>query len=1098
MADKDLSLTITYKPEPPKATVAEDYSDRQKDQARQRLMANPDLNPQPEMATEEGPPEVPGRKAPEPRGAGEQPSPAGAGIEALTQSVSNGVKALMQGLGRIPEEPMQGARQALLEGLMPTIMAPLTAAFAVGGQGMENVSPEVANTELFDASTAAWLRTMLHGKAPKELTPEERKAFDKPMTVRDALETLGPMALPRVPMALKGAKTAVEGAKVTGSMLAEEMRLAPERGSIGPRPEPMGYTGAKPATAGGGAAAPPKTGEPAAAGQSPFQKPKPPEGAESRVNLGRIDATESVKGTLSDLNKFAAERLAEHRKVKGHKETVAESQASRWTLEQILTHEPEEILVDAPKALRLRDMAVAAAEYYDTLGKQAEGGDAAALAKLNEAFAVAVKLAALDEAQGRNLARGLEMRKEPATASRVAKSAGPDKILEISRKLGEAEPDPLMAYRRVAMLRPDQQRGFFRTVYDGFRAGRDIMHAAWINSLLSNPKTHTANLGATGLIIAGDIPETYVAGWVNRLFFRSPEGVQRAEATIKVRSLAEAYQDGIRLMGKAWKTGEEPFGQGPTTEHPRISAQAYGFSTDTTFGRAIDVMGSALNSKAMPTRGLLAEDAFMKGIAYRMEINALALRQALSENKEGAALKARVAELQQKPTSWMIEQAQDQATLLTLNRELGPAGKAFMSAANAVPLGRVLFPFLRTPGNGVKWVGQRAPGISLLSYQNWQDVMAGGAARDKAIARLVMGNAVGVAIAYEVSNGTITGGGPKNKNLAALQRDPNTSTKPPYSICPSWTDECYGYNRLDPVGAYVGFIADYVELASQIPDQDAYDEWAAYGETVVTALGKVSVNKTWLMGLSNLIDSIKDPNTQGGKLINSFASSIVPAGVRQLTREIDDNTIKEVQSLSDAIKSGLPFASGEVANKRNPITGERVQTPPGWIIGPLSPVPVTKKNTDPVFLEIQANEVSLPPVPSYLGGVKPAEGPQTDPQNGTPGKKLTPEQVQTLIDHQTQDRINGKTLYEALSALVQSERYQKQSSGPGGGRALFLRATYQQYMEHAKAKLQREDPELRQGVKEQKKKAIEKLLPTTNPKSPQYKGASELVESLTR
>jgi hypothetical protein len=1135
------------------------------------------------------------------------------GLKAGAASVVQGIQRVGEGLSRLPTEPAQGARQVLVEGLMPVLFSPLTAVFTSVGQSVENLAPEVANAELFDAEAGFTVRHLMAGApAIVSMPPEQVKAMRQPMTVREAVETLGPLVAPGLPQMGRVLKAGVAEVKAAG---AQRGSIGPppepsmfDRGAVGPEPPPGAGSVARtpsggsvpqlaavfPVTSGvlrlefhrgvpmtveavksifpdlhvgvskitggfrgdlqrfrvdffdengrissrvaneardrlGGYLSRPAMGEGPPSPQQPTAPPElatpprelgpgdaapptgpptPPEGSVARINLERIAAPESVKQTISDLNKFAGEFLKEHRQRKPHAETIAEAEAGRWSLEQMLSHDPETILVDEAKALRLRDTAAAAAEFYDTLGKRALGGDAAAMAQLNDAFAVAVKLSALDEAQGRNLGRGLEMRKEMAVSQRAAGRMAPDKILEVSRKLGESEVDPLLAYRRVAALSEAQKRSFFRQVYEGLRAGRDLMHAAWIQALLSNPKTHAANMGGTGLIVYGDIAETYAAGWVNKILTRDPEGVQRVEAGIKLRAWAEAHQAGIRLMVKAWETGEEPFAIGKTTEHPRIAAETYGFSPESWFGQTIDVMGHTLRAKGMPTRGLIAEDAFWKGVAYDMEIKALAVREALSRGKEGPALAKEVGDLEAHPTADMVQRAQDHAVLLTLNRELGTVGRGLMGAANAIPGGRVLFPFMRTPGNSFKWVGQRLPFLSWVSYQNWSDLMAGGALRDRAIARTALGNAAAVAIAVEVMNGTITGGGPANKNLAALQRDPKTSTKPPYSICPSWTEECYTYSRLDPVGAYMGAIADYVELTSRIPEnQEALDEWGAWGFAIVSATGQVAVSKNWMTGLRNVLDAQRDPGSGGAKLLSNFSKSIIPAGVREVAREVDDNTLREVRSIREALISGIPGLASTVPAARNPVTGETIQYAPGWGPDIVSPIFVTKINTHPVWKEIQENEANFPPVPDHIGR-PPAEGPQM--QAGAPptGVKLTAEQKDRLVTLQTEVVKNGagRTLFQELEHLVASKKYQDQSKGKYGGRQLMLETTYTSYRDKAIARLEGErfgpGPTLGEQIKTQRREAIKPLLPRTNPKSPQYQGpdlhgmTQELVDKL--
>lgn len=1104
-----------------------------------------------------------------------QPSMLIEGLKAGAASAYEGLKKIDEGLGQLPESPAQGARKVLVEGLMPVVFSPLTAVMSSIGQTVENFTPEVANAELFDASAAFTVRHLLAGApALSTIPPEQLKAMQQPMTVREAIETLGPVIAPALPKAAKTAKTAL-------GMAAEQVRAAgPERGAIGPPPPPsagrpsdvLSAQAAIDATKGAKAtldlarrqhasfqkqiaaleasiekmspearagsqqiltelkgfeqqAAQGVTEAEAALGTARQQAeaakpagplggpPVPPEGVDVRLNLTRVYAPETVIETMADLNKFVgAEILKQHRKVKHHAETLAEAQASRWSLEQMLVHDPETILVDAAKGQRLRDTAAAAAAFYDTLGQRVLAGDQRAAAQLDSAFAVALKLAALDEGQARNIARGLEMRKEMAMGERAAKRAAPEQILAAARTLGESEVDPLLMYRRVARLSTPQQRNFFVNLYNGFRAGRDISHAAWIQALLTNPKTHAANWGGTGLVVHGDIAETYAAGWINRILTHDPDGVQRVEGAIKLRALAEAYEVGYKLMVEAWQTGEEPFAAGKTKEHPLIVAETYGFSPDTWPGKVIDTMGNTLRSKGMPTRGLISEDAYWKGVAYHLEIQALAAREAIARGLEGEQMQRVSKELAARPTVDMIQKAQDHAILLTLNKQLGPMGQAFMKLANAIPFGRVLFPFMQTPGNSFKWGLQRLPQTSWLSYQNWSDIMAGGAERDRALARMALGAVAATLIAARVSDGTITGSNyGLDKNLAALQRDPKSSTKPPASICPTWTDECYGINRMDPVGAYIVMVADYVELTSKIPaDQALWEEWAAYGFAVLSSISQAAITKNWNTGLRNVLDATHDPNTAGAKMVANFAKSIVPAGVREIAREIDDNQIREVNGIADAILSGIPGLASSTRGKRNWITGEKIQYPPGWGPDIVTPINVTKITKSPVWRELQDNNAHIPQPPDHIMGPPEPEGPQMKQAAPPKGIRLSDEWYDRLITLQTQEiKIHGLTLFESLEKLVTSEKYLKYPSASelrkaklrpeDGTRKVLLDATYDGFRKKAVSQLI-DEMGLKPKLKELRMDAIRPALPRTDSRSPIYQGTgtAELPATLGR
>ena len=369
---------------------------------------------------------------------------------------------------------------------------------------------------------------------------------------------------------------------------------------------------------------------------------------EARVNLLRINASEAVKATIEDLNKLNAERLAIHRARVPHGETAKAAEGA-LTLKAALAEDAETILLDKDKGTALRDLYNSAATHLDAVKRRAAAGDPEAEAKLWPAFAVAAKLAELDEGNARNIARALESRAMLSESERAVRRFKPEQLAELARKLeGAAHLDAESLARRLDMLQtPEQQRTFLSQVMLGFRHGRNVFHEAWINALLTNPVTHAANLTGTGLVTLWDLPETLTAAIVHDLFFRGSEGVSRLEAAAKVRALGEGLGDAFRLAGKTFKTGEDVFGIGKVEIPPALSSAAFGWDAATVPGRTLDVIGGSIR---MPTRAMKAEDAFFKGLNYDMEIRALATREGVAEGLSGKALTRRVTELEIHPT----------------------------------------------------------------------------------------------------------------------------------------------------------------------------------------------------------------------------------------------------------------------------------------------------------------------------------------------------------------------------------------------------------------------------------------------------------------
>jgi hypothetical protein len=200
----------------------------------------------------------------------------------------------------------------------------------------------------------------------------------------------------------------------------------------------------------------------------------------------------------------------------------------------------------------------------------------------------------------------------------------------------------------------------------------------------------------------------------------------------------------------------------------------------------------------IPTRLLSAEDELYKRIARRMELNGLAVRQARKEGLKGEAAKARIAELSANPPDDMLAQSMDNARYLTFQRKLGPAAGAVAGLTQKWPALKLFLPFVRTPTNLLKFALERSPAAPIL--REWRkDFTAGGARRDLAVARAMLGTGVGMAIYEAALAGKITGSAPTDPAKSKLQYADGWE---PYSI--RLGDTWYSYKRLDPFATHAG------------------------------------------------------------------------------------------------------------------------------------------------------------------------------------------------------------------------------------------------------------------------------------------------------
>jgi len=741
---------------------------------------------------------------------------------------------------------------------------------------------------------------------------------------------------------------------------------------------------------------------------------------------------------------------------------------------------------------------------------------------------------------------------KPPTAMSLAEAVARKMALELlaaPQTEQGASPAAILAAMRAHLETEHQRRTWQGNWWAGIRAGASIAYSAWIQGLISGIKTSTRNILGMAVSLPYEAPSRFTAEWVNKFITHDPDGVQRGETARALSQSVGAIGSAIQLMGQAWRENKAPFEEaararskvkilligekeGPnlnTGKAGRVdnSAAAWGFDPETTFGGTIDVLNKALNSRWTPGGALIVEDAFAQGIAYHMEMSALAVRTATREGLTSGSPEylARVKALETSPLPHMVIDAQDHAILITMNKELGATGQLALRLMDRIPGARVLVPFVRWGTNAAKFVVQNTGLLGELSMQNWRDLNpAGGnwgtagaeaAARDKAIARMILGAGTTTAIVAAVLNGTITPSGMLSPAQRALK--PFREEGSDYAIRLGNT-LVSGYNQWGgQVGLMVAAIADYVDLLRHIPNQAAMDKWTAGLEGIVIASGFTFVRQSSMQGLANMLDAIQDPERSSGKELKGLARSAVPTLVRDVTKTFDDNVIHEVRTLSDAFKAGLPYFAQGIPAHRHPVTGEVLVYPAAvapeflWPLGAfvnmVTPIGFTGQKDRAWAKEVLANEVLLRPIGWNISlhgftTQAPNDGPQLTERPETGSVEMTAVQRDNAIVYMTQTAkdSHGRTLPEALEHLVHSEQYRKQSGGADGGRATRLRQVYGEFRDRAHAWLMdptQGSPTLRAKVLDAQRAKDNAKRPVTDPKSPQFNPAT-LLQSLGR
>lgn len=574
-----------------------------------------------------------------------------------------------------------------------------------------------------------------------------------------------------------------------------------------------------------------------------------------------------------------------------------------------------------------------------------------------------------------------------------------------------------------------------------FAKGTDMLMEIWINGLLSSPATHAVNTMSNALVAGLAVPERFMAASFSKLR-RTDDGVKYGEVMGQMYGVAAGMRDGFRLAHKAMKDGEvsDPSMKYEARRYNAFSSEninAHPFlpniKANSSTAKGVDFFGDWV--VRLPSRFLGAEDEFFKSVGYRMELNSLAYRQASNEGLEGDEFVARVADLIENPTEEIHLGATNASRYQTFTNDLGQNGKDAQKFINNFAPAKIILPFVRTPTNIIKYTAHRTP----FNYQMWADVKAGGVKKDVALARMSMGSGALLMGFNYALEGKITGKGPAEKSHREALK---LTGWQPYSI--KVGDNYYAYNRLDPLGMFLGLSADTAEVLQYAEIEDSTD----FAFAAMTSIAKNLENKSYMEGIANFINAFEDPDRYMETYISRLAASTIPytSLVGQVERTLDP-TVNQTYEILDRIASRTPYFSKDLPPRRN-IFGEPIvlQGGLGWDF--VSPVYTSVDTKDPVADEIVKQEVPIRMHRKHYG-------------TGKFRTEYTPEEYDRLVVltgkeiADTKGPYKGMNLHQTLQAVMKSDAYNdsRMTDGPDGSRAAALTSVINKFKEAAIKKL---------------------------------------------
>jgi hypothetical protein len=560
-----------------------------------------------------------------------------------------------------------------------------------------------------------------------------------------------------------------------------------------------------------------------------------------------------------------------------------------------------------------------------------------------------------------------------------------------------------------------------------YRKAVHVINEVFINGILGGLTTHMVNIFSNSI--------TAFEGLARHMAI--------AESGMERFYVMKGFMQGIVEAGpagwRALKRGSSYLDVMNKVEVPDTISASY-FNVNNKIGAAaVDTVGNLVR---IPSRFLAAEDDFFKMISYRMKLSGEAYRHARMMGLKGSELNAKANDLMKDADFWLQVKTQPQNSLdqdivdivmnfnrehsqmldamtetsiqvareQTFTNELGAAGKWLQ---NMPPEARIIMPFVRTPINIMKFFGNRVPLINAIGNKAYRNVIykkVTGQALTRTEAQTLkefyfntlVGGALLTSAAMSARNGNITGMAPNKRDRTQVE-----AGWKPYSRR-VWDSELKAYkyipyNRMDPVGMFLGVAADISVIA------DTTDRMTTKTDEMASAVLMSFVNnfidKTYLSGVMNIASAISSGND--AVMTNFFRnqiSSFVPKYLSTV-RKATDPYAREVFSLQDAIKNQLPGLSQDLTPRRD-YRGQPLEGPSWW--NPNTP---GVEKTDPVNMAVRETGVEFTKIPKTIHGTN---------------IEYTAEQYDFLT------RRAGEIFQENAENLVTSARWNRLTDSSGG------------------------------------------------------------------
>ncbi|MFZ4695521.1 MAG: hypothetical protein ACOYMV_10385, partial [Verrucomicrobiia bacterium] len=436
--------------------------------------------------------------------------------------------------------------------------------------------------------------------------------------------------------------------------------------------------------------------------------------------------------------------------------------------------------------------------------------------------------------------------------------------------------------------------------------GFDMLREYWINSILSGPMTHVANIAGNAVNAALDMSlqrgmEALLNSALMKVGLGDKNAPQLGEFYWMMRGAMPGFIRARRQSAAVWdaETG--------MWENDVLNRQIE-FKD---FGK-LDYIKASIPGEGgrvirYPGRALMVEDEFFKSVLGQMQVNAEAYRIAKGEGLKGEALAKRIAGLVNLPGSEAWQRAVTKTRDLVFQSDYdettwgGQVMKGVQSFRDKAPGAFYFIPFLRTLYNIFRIGIRKSPlgvmnMVGRLAKSGFYAIKDGKPvgqtyAQGEMISHLAEQILAYTAVALLLGVGEgdddddekkflITGTRPfdaTKRGLSELQDRTGTGA---YTIRIGGSQ--FSYGRYEPIATVLGTTIDLIRHYKQRGKMDGA-EWTG---SLLRAIMDQATNKTWTAGMSQILKTVQDPR-EGVNYAANFAASFVPNVIRQPLRNLD-------------------------------------------------------------------------------------------------------------------------------------------------------------------------------------------------------------------